>query len=286
MPRTKTAKKPRKRARRKPPTTDRHILYQLAVQAVEPEIDFVDQTYRKLRRRKATRLREDFCGTAATACEWVRRRPSNIAIGLDLDQPTLDWGLANNVAKLKPQQRKRVKLLNRNVCDPGPGTRRMDCILAMNFSYWILSTRPLLLSYFREVRKSLAPDGLFFLDFYGGWETTRPQKDRRPIDGENGRRSDFTYIWDQDHYDPATGMARNYIHFRLSDGTYMRKAFSYTWRVWTLPEIREILEEAGFRKVTVYWEGDDEDGEGDGNFEPAETAEQCPAYICYIVAEK
>ena len=29
-----------------------------------------------------------------------------------------------------------------------------------------------------------------------------------------------------------------------------------------------MLHEAGFRNVTVYWEGEDEDGEGNGEFTP------------------
>ncbi|MCA9297734.1 MAG: hypothetical protein KDA28_01630, partial [Phycisphaerales bacterium] len=56
-------------------TADRHILYQESVQNVEAEIDFVDEQFRKRRGRHARRLREDFCGTANTSCEWVRRRP-------------------------------------------------------------------------------------------------------------------------------------------------------------------------------------------------------------------
>ena len=52
---------------------DRHLLYQQAVQDVESEIDFVEQTWAELRQRPAVFLREDFCGTANTACEWVIR---------------------------------------------------------------------------------------------------------------------------------------------------------------------------------------------------------------------
>ena len=66
----------------------------------------------------------------------------------------------------------------------------------------------------------------------------------------------------------------------------MKKAFSYDWRLWTLPEIREILEESGFRKVTIYWEGDDEDGEGNGEFTREEKGEADAGWIVYIVAEK
>jgi hypothetical protein len=94
----------RSRKNRKPIRTransDRHLLYQDAVQCPEAELDFVDRTFKKLRARTLVRLREDFCGTAHTSCEWVRRRSTNIAIGLDLDAPTLKWGSDHNVSTL------------------------------------------------------------------------------------------------------------------------------------------------------------------------------------------
>ena len=65
---------------------DRHDLYQRSVQCTESEIDFVDETFKALHKRKAHRLREDFCGTAATSAEWVRRRRTNYAFGVDPDE--------------------------------------------------------------------------------------------------------------------------------------------------------------------------------------------------------
>ena len=56
-------------------------------------------------------------------------------------------------------------------------------------------------------------------------------------------------------------------------------------RLWTAPEIRELLIEAGFRNPTVYWEGEDEDGEGNGEFTPEEKGEADLAWIAYVVAE-
>ena len=71
---------------------DRHELYEAAVQGVESEIDFVEKEFLALRGRRAHSLREDFCGTGNSSCEWVRRRVGNHAIGVDLDDSVLAWG--------------------------------------------------------------------------------------------------------------------------------------------------------------------------------------------------
>ena len=52
-----------------------------------------------------------------------------------------------------------------------------------------------------------------------------------------------------------------HIHFKFPDKTKIKNAFTYNWRLWTMVEIRELLSEAGFANVVVYWEGEDEDGD-------------------------
>ena len=255
---------------------DKHILYEASVQCVEAEIDFVDQTFEKLRKRKAKVLREDFCGTTNSSCEWVRRRSSNVAWSVDLDPDVLEWGRKNHINKLKPEQQKRMNVIKANVLDCG--ITETDVVLAMNFSYWIFKERKLMLQYFRSVYDSLVKDGLFILDFFGGYEAFREMEESTEHEG-------FTYVWDQAHYNPINGHGTFHIHFHFSDGSELEKAFTYEWRIWTLPEIRELLREAGF-KEKVYWEGTDEDGEGNGEFSPSEEGEADAGWIAYIVAEK
>ena len=256
---------------------DRHVLYEDSVQCVEAEIDFVDDTFKKLRNRKPRLLREDFCGTANTSCEWVRRRKRNRAFGVDLDENVQQWGMKHHVAKLG-EARDRITLLNENVLDVD--IEPVDIVLAMNFSYWIFKERDLLRRYFRSVYEGLADDGIFFLDAYGGSDAYKEMRERTKYD-------DFTYIWDQASFDPISGDMLCKIHFSFPDGSRIKNAFTYDWRLWTLPEIRELLLEAGFERVTVYWQGDDEDSdEGNGEFEPAERGEADEAWIVYISAEK
>ena len=53
-----------------------------------------------------------------------------------------------------------------------------------------------------------------------------------------------------------------------------------------MPEIREILYEAGFTQVDIYWEGTDEDkNEGNGIYTPSDIGDADPGWVCYIVAQ-
>ena len=79
---------------------DKYHCYQHAVQCVEAEIDFVEATFEAIKGRPARTLREDFCGTAQTACEWVQRHQDNQAWGVDLDPLVMQWGEDNNVAAM------------------------------------------------------------------------------------------------------------------------------------------------------------------------------------------
>lgn len=278
--------KKKKKGLRLADTLDRHVLYQHAVQGVEAEIDFVEETYKALRGRLPQVLREDFCGTAHTSCEFVKRHGENRAIGVDIDGPTLEWGREHNVDTLKGDGARRVTLLQEDVMTVR--TEPCDVVMAMNFSYFLWKTRDQLRSYFRQVRSALKGDGILMLDCYGGSESFSEVTDVKEIEPEDGVTPNFDYIWEQERYNPITGDMRCKIHFKFKDKSKMKDAFVYDWRMWTLPELREVLAEAGYSRVTVYWEGTDEDDpeEGNGEFTPTMVGEADPAWVCYIVAEK
>ena len=255
---------------------DRHELYERAVQDVESEIDFVVQTWDELRKRPLRKLREDFSGTCATSCEFVRRGRTHEAWCVDIDAAVLEWGLANRVSKLTPAGRRRLHQVQADVMTAR--TPPVDVVLAMNFSYWMLKTRDGLKKYFKRVRKALADDGMLMLDAFGGYDAYREMNEKRDCGG-------FTYVWHHERYDPITGDMDTRIEFRFPDGSKIKEAFTYHWRLWSLPEIKELLLEAGFSKVTIYWQGWDEDGEPK-DFAPAEHGEADAGWICYLVAEK
>jgi len=258
-------------------TADRHLLYEAAVQSAEAECEFMTKTYKGLRGRKPRRLREDFCGTANISARWVQESRNNEAIGVDLDAEVLAWGREHRVAPLKPAEQARLSLLQSDVLSVK--TPPVDIVGAFNFSYWVFKTREQLREYFRAVHRALDTDGLFFLDCFGGYDAFRELKESRKCEG-------FTYIWEQARYRPVTGEILCHIHFRFPDGSQLKEAFSYDWRLWTLPELKELLAEAGFGPIAVYWEGTAKDGGGNGVFSQEAHGEADAGWIAYLVAGK
>jgi hypothetical protein len=64
----------------------------------------------------------------------------------------------------------------------------------------------------------------------------------------------------------------------------MERAFTYDWRLWTLPELQEILLEAGFQDAEVYMEGwDDEADEADGIFRRRTRFDNMAGWVGYVV---
>jgi SAM-dependent methyltransferase len=256
---------------------DRHALYQEAVQAPEADVEFFERAFRRLRGRPPVSMREDFCGTALLSCTWVQSDPERRAIGIDLDAPTLAWGREHNVDRLDASQRERVTLVQANVLDGA--AERTDVTCAMNFSYNVFKTRDELRKYFEVVHDRLEDDGVFFTELFGGLEAVVALEEKRKCPG-------FTYVWDQASYNPISHEMLCHIHFEFSDRSKIERAFSYDWRLWTLPELRELLREVGFRDVQVYWEQVDVDGDGTGTFHPTEYEENQESWLVYIVAAK
>lgn len=260
-------------------TADRHELYQRAVQAPASDAAFYARWFQKYTGRPLRVLREDFCGTAVLACHHVLRHADNRAIGVDLHWPTLAWGRIHNVRKLlSAEQQQRLLLLQKNVLDVR--APKADAILALNFSYSVFKTRAELAAYVRNCFRALRPGGILFLDAWGGPDVLRQVTDRT-------RHRGFVYEWEQRRYDPISHEITCAIHFAFPDGTRLRDAFVYDWRLWTLAELRELFVEAGFADVHVLWEGTDhQKGGGNGVFRRKEKGDMDDAWISIVVGRK
>src|SRR5262249_30095181 len=133
---------------------------------------------------------------------------------------------------------------------------KVDVIAALNYSYWVFRRRETLRDYLRAARGSLAPGGLLVLDVFGGTEAMQTVVETRRVPASRGPGGvpvpAFRYVWEEAAFNPVDHRLRSHIHFRLRDGRELRRAFSYDWRVWSLPELDELLAEAGFRETRIY----------------------------------
>ena len=266
---------------------DLHYLYEASVQGVETDLDFAARIFKNKRNRRPNDLREDFCGTAALACEWVRRSPLHRAWGVDIDQPTLDWGLAHNIFRLMPEAGK-LKLLCADVLKAR--TPPVDLVMALNFSYCVFKTRDLLRTYLKQVRGALKKDGLFIMDIYGGTEAAGTKLEPREVESftaaDGTKVPTFKYIWDQAEYNVINHHVVNYIHFKIPRIGKIEKAFTYDWRLWTLPELQELLIEAGFKSAEVYLHDWTEVGESDDIYRRRTRYENALGWVAYVVGIK
>ena len=103
--------------------------------------------------------------------------------------------------------------------------------------------------------------------------------ERRTV--RKSKTSKFIYHWDQKSFDPIANRGQYAIHFQLQNGKKIRDAFTYDWRLWGIPEVRDVLREAGFRDSVVYWETSFK-GEGTGEFLPMETGDNAYSWIAYV----
>lgn len=256
---------------------DKYATYQRAVQSPEADCKFISDAYRDSRGKRPHDLREDFCGTFLLCCEWVRRSRENRAFGIDLDMEPLKYGRDHNLSALRAQQAERVHIHQGSVLTTR--VKPVDVIVAMNFSYYLFKSRLKLKHYFKRVFQGLRRDGVFIVDCFGGGDCQEANQ-------EKTKHGSFTYYWDQASFDPISNEALFHIHFKLKGESRREKVFTYDWRMWTIPEIREAMMEAGFRRTHIYWEGTTRSGEGDGVFKRAEKGEECEGWVAYVVGEK
>lgn len=258
-------KRTKKRLADKPKGLEKLYLYQAAVQCPEADLDFIEKTYKKRNGRPLRHIREDFCGSAQLACQWAGRGEGRTVLGLDLDRDTLAWAREKNVAALDESVKGNIRLEEKDVRTL---TAPTELILGLNFSYWIFHDRETLRGYFEAARRSLQEGGMLVLDTFGGTEAMCEARDVKKIAASTApdgtRIPAFTYIWEQERFNPINHAFTCHIGFRMN-GWKKDRAFSYDWRFWTIAEVREVLFEAGFKAVEVYtdeWDAEAEDTDG------------------------
>jgi hypothetical protein len=216
----------------------------------------------------------------------VRRGRDHRAWGVDLDPEPLAWCRAKRLPWLR-RAAGRVALVRRDV--RASRTPPADVVVAFNFSYWVFHTRDELVGYFRSVRRTLRRNGMFFVNLFGGFESQRTLVERSRIpagtSADGAPHPAFTYVWEQAAFNPLDHRLLCHMHFRLGDGRWMRRAFTYDWRLWTVTEVRDAMAEAGFRASHVYVEDWDEQRQRPGYaFRRRTRMKNMECWLAYVAA--
>lgn len=241
-------------------------------------------------------LAEDFCGTAALSRAWVRAIENSRAIAADIDPTPLKRAKAE-IAKYRAKSRGKslapaaqaVRIFRADVLTSAPLAKaRADVLFVGNFSIGEIHDRATLVRYLARSRKRLFKGGVFVCDIYAGESAFREGTTQREHILADGTR--VKYTWEQRTADHLTARVVNALHFRVFKGSEliqdMRDAFVYHWRLWSIPELRDAMLEAGFDRVDVYAQlPDAEDSDGNVYASPVDDpAELGPSFIVCVAA--
>jgi SAM-dependent methyltransferase len=228
-------------------SVSRFDLYRACVQDPPKMVRFVEAVHGGRPRV----LREDFCGPASLAVAWVRRSAGHRAIAVDRDPEPLAFARGRIGQVLEGGEARRVELVCADVRSRRllTAARRADCVALFNFAVCELHDRRELVGYFRSLRASLRPGGVVVMDLYGGANAHSPGRATTRAKLDDGRP--VAYTWRQEDADARSGIVRNAIDFKVGGRAFPR-AFEYRWRLWTLPELRDALAEAGLRGLEVH----------------------------------
>ncbi len=264
-----------------------HECYQEAVQAVRKEVVNIFNIYMEIRdtvscpppvasdddpadrgaffhRRIPLVLREDFCGTAILCREWVSRGIMRSAIGIDLNEETIEYARSHDPDGLFDN---RIKLIVSNVLNISPDSiENADILVAFNYSICYFHRYRQLVDYLAIALRSVAPGGIFICDLFG--ESSKMSSRKSTF---SRKHSTFTYSFERSPIDIITNTCHCHIHFHFIDGSVKARAFSYHFRMWTIAEVIDAMIEVGFRKVEVWLSTRDNDScsgkEDDGTLE-------------------
>lgn len=254
-------------------------LYEEAVQSPKWQVEYLPQFHRWLVGTQPQSMREDFCGSGLISHEWVKLSPKHRAVGLDLDPTVLKYAESVHRGTLSPSEQKRLQFLKQDVLKP---TReKFDWIGAYNYSFYTFHERKQLLKYFKSVYQSLKKKGTFFLELSGGEGFKEMIQETKTFKVPD--QGLFKCVWQQHQHDPISNTNRYSIHFKLPDGSWLNDAFQYHWRIWEIREVREALEDAGFKKTVVLWENSSEDAD---EFLPQEQGDSRRDWLAYVVGVK
>jgi len=258
-------------------------LYQQSVQHPLAEAFFLCRVYEEYNPDKqANTLREDFCGSAAISLGWIMADPDRKAIAVDHDVPTIAFA-KEQIEEQLGRSSNNITLICDDVRQPLNKIPPADIIASMNFSTLIFHNRQTLLAYFQQTRRNLDKGGVFVMDLLGGPGAMQVITQNREMQLTDG--TPYTYHWQQRSFDALTHRIDCRIHFTLANGEQKRDAFIYDWRLWSIPELLELLTEAGFKQPKVWCDTLAPTGQSDGHYQSITHLPSRHDWVVYLSAQ-
>lgn len=259
----------------------KHQLYELAVTNPLAMAGFLAAVHGA----KPKSMREDFCGTAALARGWTLlanelNLPGSNQIGRGATSLGVDFD--RSVLKQIPD----VDGFRAVASDVLKCRVKVDVIAATNFPVCYYHERSNLIRYLKHARACLNPRGILACDLFGGKDAFTPSTTRikvptlpsymneRRLNAKSSKKTSvrvasktksnrnwFWYEWNQRECHSLTGRVLCDINFELPPDSStnqsnkprrIERAFTYDWRLWSIPEMRDAMLEAGFRTVEIY----------------------------------
>jgi SAM-dependent methyltransferase len=271
-------------------------LYRWAVQDPETHAAVLTQMYLRLRDGcRPSVLREDFSGTSAESVAWVAAEAGRTAVAIDQDRATMAWA-RQRAARLLGDEADRVRFVEADVLtvEP-PRVSAADVISVLNFSILYFHQREQLAQYLQHAQRCLAPGGILVTNVFGGPGALRTRIDRRRVEPVSKSANEpapppFEYRWEQRGYNAVSGRIDCRIHFTVDSAqdhtacADIEDAFRYDWRLWTIPELVELMHEANFADVQVWRHTYDPSKGADGvMFGPVDRIENEDTWLAYVI---
>ncbi|MEC9374547.1 MAG: class I SAM-dependent methyltransferase [Planctomycetota bacterium] len=253
-------------------TPDRYECYELAAQSPDMQARFLRALHTAPHETPLV-FGEDFCGAGAVTRAFLSLHETATAVCVDADtEPLQRLGAESDQSTLD-------RLTIRH-CDVRHALDPVDILAVLNFSICEIHHRADLVAYLRHARSRIRPGGVLIIDIYAGADAF--------ITGESDAevRGGLRYVWEQREANPLTGRVINAMHFYPKNAEPLEDAFVYDWRLWSVPELRDALTEAGFAHTDCYDRlGDAVDDEGRVYVAPVEDPDELEDnFVLYIAA--
>lgn len=261
-------------------------LYEHCVQNIPMTLRMVEAMHAAGARSTARTLHEDFSGSAAFAHAWCSSGPKRSALAIDMDPEAHADGKAH--ARLKRLTADLARL-PRTI----PSPSKADVVYAGNFATCELHAREALVAYLSRARQRLTPGGVFVCDLYAGpgaWRTGDTRVVHPPLPELPTYR--VAYTWRQREADLVNGLVSNAIDFEIVNARGVAvhelvNAFTYHWRLWSIPELRDAMAQAGFGEVDVYPDSPEAvDADGVAYLNPMDFLETKSSTVVYVCARR